>query len=157
VAIANKGIEGILNARAKTDPAATGGTCPYGPGDCLKLDLNLTAQKGQAIFGSNNFCDWRFFSKDIEQTAFHNIGTLLRNRLSGTRRLFNVQVLANQAVGLGNVYIAGSGGLVTEVNTNKWCGNDAANCGENQSTGQVGIGSPSSACIGTQPNTYDLG
>ena len=82
---------------------------------------------------------------------------VLRNRLSGTRRLFNVQVLANQAVGLGNAYIAGSGGLVTEVNTNKWCGNDGTNCGENQSTGAVGIGAVSAACVGTQGNTISMG
>ncbi len=153
VAIANRNIEPALNARAKTAPP----TCAYGVGDCLKLDVNMTAQKGQAIFGSNNLCDWRTLSKDIDPTVFHNIGTVLRNRLSGTRRLFNVQVLANQAVGLGNVYIAGSGGLVTEVNTNKWCGNDGANCGENQSSGTVGIGATSPACTGTLANTISLG
>lgn len=154
VAIANRNIEGALNARAKT---AGGAACPYASNDCYKLDLNLTAQKGQSIFGSNNLCDWRTLSKDIDPSTFRNIGTVLRNRLSGTRRLFNVQVLANQAVGLGNVYIAGSGGLVTEVNGNLWCGNDSANCGENQSTGQVGIGSVSAACTGTNANTTDLG
>lgn len=153
VAIANRNIEGVLNARAKTAPPS----CPYPGTDCLKLDVNITAQKAQAIWGSNNLCDWRTISKDIDPTAFRNIGTVSRNRLSGTRRLFNVQVLANQAVGLGNTYIAGSGGLVTEVNGNLWCGNDAANCGENQATGQVGIGSASASCIGTNANTIDLG
>jgi hypothetical protein len=154
--IVNRGIEAQLNARAKT---SSGGTCPYGPAssDCLKLDLHMTPQKGLAIWGNNNLCDWRYYSKDVDPTVARNIGTVMRNRLSGTRRYFNVQVLENAAPGQGNIYESGSGGMVTDVNTNLWCGTTAAKCGENQSTGALGGGAVSAACTGTNANTISMG
>jgi hypothetical protein len=99
--IVNRGIEPVLNARAKTIPASG---CAYGAGDCQKLDLSMTPQKGLAIFGNNNSCDWRYFSKDVDPTVFRNIGTVMRNRLSGTRRYMNIQILEGAAPGQGNIY-----------------------------------------------------
>jgi hypothetical protein len=152
--IVNRGIEPVLNARAKTIPASG---CAYGAGDCQKLDLSMTPQKGLAIFGNNNSCDWRYFSKDVDPTVFRNIGTVMRNRLSGTRRYMNIQILEGAAPGQGNIYESGSGAVVTSVNTNAWCGTAAARCGENQSTGALGGGAVSAACTGTNANTISLG
>ncbi len=151
--IANRGIEGVLNARAKTAPPS----CPYGAGDCLKLDVNISASKGKAIFGNNNLCDWRWLSPSVDPTVPRNIGTVMRNRLSGTRRNFNVTVLQDQAPGQGNIYTSGSGAMVTQVNGNHWCGDSASLCGENQSSGALGGGAVSAACTGTNANTIALG
>jgi hypothetical protein len=151
--IVNRGIESVLNARAKTVPAS----CTYGAGDCQRLDLDISAPKGKAIYGNNNLCDWRWISKDIDPTVPRNIGTNMRNRLSGTRRNFNVTVLQDQAPGQGNLYLSGSGAMVTSVNGNHWCGDTAATCGENQATGALGGGAVSAACIGTNANTIALG
>lgn len=151
--VVNRAIEPVLSARAKTAPPS----CAYGAGDCLKLDLNMSPQKGAAIFGNNNFCDWRYLSKDVDPAVFRNIGTVMRNRLSGTRRSFNVQILENQAPGQGNMYVAGSGNMVTAVNGNQWCGNQAAACGENQSSGALGGGAVAASCTGTSANTISLG
>lgn len=155
--IVNRAIEPALNARAKTIPASG---CPYAAGDCVKLEpgsLSMTPQKGLAIWGNNNLCDWRYFSKDVDPTNFRNIGTVMRNRQSGTRRYFNIQVLENAAPGQGNMYVSGSGAMVTAVNGNQWCGTNAAACGENQSTGVLGGGAVSAACTGTNANTISLG
>ncbi|HEX4826566.1 MAG TPA: hypothetical protein VFV19_19880 [Candidatus Polarisedimenticolaceae bacterium] len=154
--IVNRGIEPLVNARAKTVPASG---CPYAAGDCVKLDgtMSMTPQKGFAIWGANNSCDWRFFSKDVDPSAFRNIGTVMRNRLSGTRRYFNIQVLENSAPGQGDMFVSGSGAMVTAVNGNQWCGTNAAACGENQSTGVLGGGAVSAACTGTNANTISLG
>lgn len=151
--IANRSLEGLLNPRAKTVPAS----CPYGAGDCQRLDVDISVPKGKRIFGNNDLCDWRWLSKDVDQTVFHNIGTVMRNRLSGTRRNLNATVLQNQAPGLGNIYIAGSGAMVTQVNGNHWCGDSPTLCGEDQSSGVTGIGAVSASCTGTQANTVSLG
>ena len=118
--IVNRGIEAVLDPRGKSTPGAS---CPYGVGDCVQPDLTMSAARGQAIFGNNNLCDCRWMSKDVDPSVARNIGTVMRNRLSGTRRNFNVTVLQNGAPGQGNIYEAGSGGMVTDVNTNLWCGN----------------------------------
>lgn len=154
--IVNRNIEGVLNARAKKQ---TAGTCPYGPAssDCFQLDVDITKDNGKSIFGNNNSCDWRYISKDVDPTVFRNVGTVMRNRLSGTRRTLNVDVLQDVAPGQGNIYTSGSGAMVTAVNTNQWCGTDAADCGENQSTGALGGGAVSAACVGTNANTISIG
>lgn len=154
--IANRAIEGVLDSRAKT---STTGACAYGSAstDCLKLDVDISAAKGKAIFGNNNLCDWRWLSKDVDPSVIRNIGTVMRNRLSGTRRNLNATVLQNQAPGQGNIYIASSGNMVTRVNANDWCGTQAALCGENQATGATGGGAVAAVCTGTNANTIDLG
>jgi len=149
--IANRGIEGVLNARAKTTPP----TCIYPGTDCLKLDVNITDTSGKAIFGNNNSCDWRFISKDVDGTVSRTIGTVMRQRLSGTRRNFNATILQNLAPGQGNIYVAGTGDMVTKVNVNDWCGTQPTLCGENQATGTTGGGAPSASCSGT--NVISLG
>jgi hypothetical protein len=154
VFIVNRAIEGVLDPRGKSTPGAS---CPYGVGDCVQPDLTMSPARGQAIFGNNNLCDYRWMSKDIDPTVARNIGTVMRNRLSGTRRNLNVTVLQNGAPGQGNIYEAGSGGVVTDVNTNLWCGNTAAKCGENQATGVTGGGAISAACTGSNANTVAMG
>jgi len=84
--IVNRGIESVLDARGKTVPA---GGCPYGGTDCVQPDLTMSPDRSQAIFANNNRCDWRWLSKDVDPTVARNIGTVMRNRLSGTRRNFN--------------------------------------------------------------------
>jgi hypothetical protein len=123
----------------------------------VQPNLSIDQDTGKAIFASNNLCDWRWLSKDVEPSAARNIGTVMRNRLSGTRRNLNVTVLGNLAPGQGNIYEAGSGGMVTDVNTNLWCGNTAAKCGENQATGVTGGGAVAAACTGSAANTISLG
>jgi hypothetical protein len=152
--IVNRGIEAVLDARGKSVPA---GGCPYGGTDCVQPDLTMSPDRGQAIFANNNFCDWRWMSKDVNPAVFRNIGTVMRNRLSGTRRNLNVTVLQNLAPGQGNIYESGSGGMVTDVNTNLWCGTTAAKCGENQATGATGGGAVSAACLGTNADTISMG
>jgi len=152
--IVNRAIEGVLDPRGKSTPGAS---CPYGVGDCVQPNLSIDQDTGQSIFATNSLCDWRWLSKDVDPTAARNIGTVMRNRLSGTRRNLNVTVLKNAAPGQGNIYEAGSGGMVADVNTNLWCGNTAAKCGENQATGVTGGGAVSAACIGTAANTIALG
>lgn len=154
VFIVNRGIEAVLDPRGKSTPGAS---CPYGVGDCVQPDLTMSPDRGQAIFGNNNLCDWRWMSKDVDTSVPRNIGTVMRNRLSGTRRNLNVTVLQNAAPSQGNIYEAGSGGMVTDVNTNLWCGTTAAKCGENQATGVTGGGAVSPACIGTNANTISMG
>ncbi len=142
VFIANRDIESKLPAGDKPSPA----NCPYGAGDCVNLQLGITKAQGKDIWGNNNLCDWRWLSPDITNTLPLTIGSVNRNRLSGTRRNFNVTILENLNPGLGTTYVAGSGDMVSSVNTNKWCGNDPSRCGENQATGAVGIGAPSPSC-----------
>ena len=47
--------------------------------------------------------------------------------------------------------------MVTDVNTNLWCGTTPAKCGENQATGATGGGAVSAACTGTNANTISMG
>jgi hypothetical protein len=152
--IVNRGIEAVLDPRGKSTPGAS---CPYGVGDCVQPNLSIDQDTGKSIFAGNSLCDWRWLSKDVDPTVPRNIGTVMRNRLSGTRRNLNVTVLNNAAPGQGNIYEAGSGGMVADVNTNLWCGTTAARCGENQATGVTGGGGASAACIGTNANTISLG
>jgi hypothetical protein len=152
--VVNRAIEGVLDSRGKSVPA---GGCPYPGTDCVQPNISIDQDSGKAIFGANNLCDWRWLSKDVDPSVARNIGTVMRNRLSGTRRNFNVTVLQSQAPGQGNIYESGSGGVVTDVNTNLWCGNTAARCGENQATGVTGGGAVSAACSGTNANTIALG
>jgi hypothetical protein len=140
--VVNRNIETVLPAAKKPSPA----NCPYGAGDCVKLDLNMTKAEGKGLWGNNNLCDWRWIDPDITNTNPLTVGSVMRNRLSGTRRNFNVTILDNLNPGLGTIYVAGSGDMVSAVNTNKWCGNDPTRCGENQSTGQTGIGAVSPSC-----------
>jgi len=152
--VVNRGIEAVLDPRGKSTPGAS---CPYGVGDCVQPNLSIDPDAGKSIFANNSLCDWRWLSKDVDPSAARNIGTVMRNRLSGTRRNLNVTVLGNLAPGQGNIYEAGSGGMVTDVNTNLWCGNTPAKCGENQATGVTGGGAVAPACTGTAANTIALG
>jgi len=47
--------------------------------------------------------------------------------------------------------------MVTDVNTNLWCGTTPAKCGENQATGALGGGGVSAACTGSNANTIAMG
>ncbi len=152
--IANRAIEAVLDPRGKSIPASG---CPYAGTDCVQPDITMSPDRGQAIFGNNNLCDWRWLSKDVDPSVARNIGTVMRNRLSGTRRNLNVTVLQNIAPGQGNIYESGSGAMVSSVNGNLWCGNTAARCGENQATGALGGGAVSASCTGTNANTIDMG
>jgi hypothetical protein len=47
--------------------------------------------------------------------------------------------------------------MVLDVNTNLWCGNTPAKCGENQATGVTGGGAVAAACTGRTANTISTG
>lgn len=149
--IANRALENVLPSRAKNVPAS----CPFGAGDCVQLDVSLTKDQLKDIFGFNNLCDWRFVSNDVDASVPRNIGTVMRNRQSGTRRNFNVTFLQGLAPGQGNDYIASTSNMITRVSNNQWCATNASECGENQSTGATGGGSVSAACSGQ--NNISLG
>ncbi len=160
VMVANKAIEAAAKAAGKSNPQTT---CPVGPPatDCTKLLFGVTATQAQGIFGNNNVCDWRWISQQIDGSTFRNIGTVMRNRFSGTRRDFQATLLQTVAPGQGNEYVAGSSDMLNYVNNNWWCGDGVhvgpgSLCGENQSTGATGGGSVSAACDTSKP-VIDMG
>src|SRR5262249_6144915 len=118
--IANK------NPRA---PAPTKGIDPpvAGPGgraDRPRLEHSISKGKAQGLYGNNDNCDWRYLDPAIKDAGLGTpiIGTVMRNRLSGTRNNFNVTMLETLGAGQGNIYVAGTGDVIARVNTNAWCG-----------------------------------
>ncbi|HZE89391.1 MAG TPA: hypothetical protein VE404_07590 [Verrucomicrobiae bacterium] len=119
--IANRNIESILPSRDKT-PFAGGASCPAGyGGDCPRVEFGFTKDQLKGIFGNNNVCDWRSLSPEILPGSAHMIGGVMRQRLSGTRNLFNQEMLETLGAGQGSLFESGTGAVITAVNGNQAC------------------------------------
>src|SRR5262249_13753313 len=82
------------------------------------------------------------------------IGTVMRQRLSGTRNLFNTTMLENLGMGQGSIFESGTGAVIAAVNANQACSAAFRSiCGES-STGV--LGGQVSPCEAV-PNTISLG
>jgi hypothetical protein len=139
--IVNKNIRQLLPASKVINPPVA---CPAGPSDCPLVDLTLSRDKIKGMYGNNDECDWRYLDPSIGTGGLGTpiIGTVMRNRLSGTRNNFNATMLQGLGAGQGNLFEAGTGDVINRVKANRWCGTDAAECGE---SGPV-IGGQTSPC-----------
>jgi hypothetical protein len=153
--IAHKNLRALLPASKVVAPPVA---CPTGPSDCPKVDVSISKDKLKGMFGNNDECDWRYIDSNISDAGLGTpiIGTVMRNRLSGTRNSFNATILQNLGAGQGNVFEAGTGDVINRVKANRWCGTDPAECGE---SGTGVIGGQTSPCQGipTPNNPISLG
>jgi hypothetical protein len=127
--IVNKDFRTLLPASKVIDP---GVACPGGLADCPRIDISLTKDKIKGIYGNNDECDWRYVNSAIGAGGFGTpiIGAVMRNYLSGTRNNFNATMLQDIGAGQGDIFVAGTGDVITNVDGNHWCGDTPALCGE---------------------------
>ena len=153
--IVNKNMRALLPASKVVNPPVA---CPTGPSDCPRVDLSLSRDKVKGMFGNNDECDWRYIDSNISDAGLGTpiIGTVMRNRLSGTRNSFNVTLLQNLGAGQGNVFEAGTGDVINRVKANRWCGTDPAECGES-GTGVIGGQTSPCQAIPAPNNPIDIG
>jgi hypothetical protein len=136
--IVNRNIESVLPSRDKI-PFAGGSSCPAGyGGDCPRVEFGVTKDQLKGIYGNNNQCDWRSLSPEVLPGTAHQIGTVMRQRLSGTRNLFNATMLENLGMGQGSIFESGTGAVISAINGNNACNSTFRGiCGES-ATGVLG-------------------